>query len=231
MSARTYEYLTKACVLGVIAAALLYGRSEAMTIAAVALGTISAIAGGAAYFLRLLPEKGSAEQQSRCDRPTEREESIQGPERLSPLLDRDALPELSRQALEGEFVMRMAQTMLGHYYADDVPGTQGCVSGSKLRHATVRYQDVSRYFELSMLPYFSFAVSRETTEDYILDFATKLYASEAGRDIECELTRDGTLIIRHNSKKVTREGARSGDEEPALDFGDDRWPHLVGKPI
>jgi hypothetical protein len=231
VSARTYNYITNACVLGVIAAAFLYGQSETKTVIAVTLGATSAVAGSAAYFLRLLLKTGSPEPESRQEPPVQREEVIQDQERRPALSAVGAASQLDKQALEREFVNRVTRRMLQHYYSEEPSDMHACVVRPKLRHSTVRYLDISRYFELSVPPRLSFAVPQEGAADYILDFATRLYTSEAGRDIECELTRDGTLVIRHNSKNVIREAAKSGDEEAFLNFGEENWPHLSSKPV
>jgi hypothetical protein len=69
------------------------------------------------------------------------------------------------------------------------------------------------------------------TMDDIVGITTKLYASEVGQEIECELRPDGTLVVRNRSKRVPRYTPRSSEQETAFDFAEEAWPHLKSGPI
>lgn len=226
MTVRAYGYISKLCVLGAVAAAFLYGGSPTKTAIAIAVAGGSAAFASGAYFWQTW--------QTRADSGSREDESVSdvGQPSSSPEernAAREHLPQLSiheiaaYQANLSEAYIHWHDSAQSLFVLDDLDADRLDYLARGLRHRRVssdRDIFVSRPYPVSAI-----------TMDNIADLATKLYASQAGQDLECALMPDGTFIISSNSKRVPRQSQHRTEQETSFEFAESGWPHLESRPI
>ncbi len=218
MSRRTYDLTTRAAVLVVVMAALLYGRSPLLTSLAAVLGCFGALVAAFAYFRRLSDPTPhvvagavgsiatSTEQQP--PRQTAGEgERLSGYEWHTVLADRDASKGCNRFVFWDNARGEPQDAVL-------VELLHSLCSVSYGASTQVSYGSLSKF---------------QTTPDYIVDIATRLYSSDVGNKLECEVTRDGRFVMRLRGS----EDPQQREPESLLEgLGiEEQWPHLKSKPI
>ncbi len=211
MSARIYDLTTMAAVLAAVAAALVYDRSPALSAIALGLATAAAVTAIVAYFRRT------------SDICKHRTRNASGPEET--MLDVAG----HDHTVKGYFVSPFARGEMLYARAASRRGDQQALDFQELL-ASAFCTFYSSHLTIAEAQH---PVRRESpyAVDWVIDVATRLYATEVGENIECELTRDGSLIIRKNPRK--HRIPDSQDEQPSFEsLFDSRWPHLTEtKPI
>ena len=223
MTVRAYGFMSKLCVLGVIAAAFLYGGSPTKTAIAIAVaGGCAAFAAGA-YFWQTW--------QTRADSGSREDESVSdvgqpssSPEERNAAREQLSIHEIAAyQANLSEAYIHWHDTAQSLFVLDDLDADRLDYLARGLRHrrgSSARHLLVSQSYPVSAI-----------TMDNIAELATKLYASQAGQDLECALMPDGTFIISNNSKRVPRQSQPRTEQETSFEFAESGWPHLESRPI